>query len=148
MTGPIRHTDDDWSVITTADLPSFFVPRPPGGVLPEAIDEGMPPGYEPPRLMPADRRQHPRREIKGSIQVTLGGRDLAVQGVDVSAGGMACEPVPYWARRGDPILVRLPGTARHILGRVAWVRRRTDLEDDQVIGIRFATPQRGLHVLD
>lgn len=149
MKRPIRRTSDDWSVITTAHLPAFLAPTMPlAGVLQLSLDEGTPPNYIPPRMVPNDQRVHPRREIRSDIQVTLAGQELRVHGHDVSAGGMCCGSFPYWARRGDPILLQLPGTEHHILGRVVWVRREFEIDDEQLAGIRFTSPQRGLHILD
>lgn len=144
MTRPIRRTSDDWSVITTDELSRYYppVPLPIVGVLQDEVEEGPSPDYVPPRLVPTERRENPRREIRVAIDVTLGGRDLCLDGLDLGPGGIGCAALPGWARVGDPILVHWPGRDRAILGRVAWCDRERD--DCKLAGIRFDVEQHEL----
>lgn len=87
-----------------------------------------------------ERRNFPRRDLGEALHVTLSGREIEVQGVDISRGGIRCEPLPYWTRRGDPVLVKLPAPHFHALGRVVWVQPLGGEEDQRIGGIRFTSP--------
>lgn len=85
-----------------------------------------------------NRRVHPRLETEGRARVTLHGQDYNVMVKDMGDGGICCQPLPYWIRRGDPILVT---TREHaVVGRVAWRRPLSDGDDDLLVGVRFSRP--------
>ncbi len=87
-----------------------------------------------------DRRTYQRRPFGETLSVTLSGHEIEVRGVDISRGGIRCQPLPYWTRLGDPVLVRLPAPHFHALGRVVWVRPLEDDADLRTGGIRFTSP--------
>ncbi len=89
-----------------------------------------------------ERRIEPRTPVSGGVLVTINGQDFSAEGVDVSRGGICFQPVPYWVRRGDPVMIEMgePPTTQKVLGRVAWRRRLDDASGDLMIGVRFSRP--------
>ena len=85
-----------------------------------------------------NRRNHPRLETSGQARVTLDGQDYQVIVTDMGNGGLRCHPLPYWIRRGDPILVLVSSVP--LVGRVAWRRPLSDSNDDLLVGVRFSRP--------
>ena len=93
-----------------------------------------------------NRRAHPRLLTDGHAQVTLEGQIYNVVVTDMGDGGMCCQPLPYWIRRGDPILVHLRDQV--LVGRVAWRRSLSEDDDDLLVGVRFSRPHPELTRLD
>jgi len=101
-----------------------------------------PPTHPAPRN---ERRVFSRQPLDGELELTINGAGVSVLGVDISRGGLQCHPLPHWTRRGDPVLIHLPHPHRQVLGRVAWVRSRSQIESVKIAGIRFSSPLPFLH---
>jgi len=92
------------------------------------------------QLAEAERRDHRRRDVEAQGRITLEGQVYHVQVTDLGRGGLCCKPLPFWARRGDPVMVELETPQCQLLGRVAW-RKVLELGDDDVlVGVRFSRP--------
>lgn len=86
------------------------------------------------------RRRHRRRRFRKGLEVTINGRRFHARGVDVSRGGIACQPVPRGAKNGDPVLIELAEEPYRLLGRIVWFKPLGDGSDHLVIGVRFSRP--------
>jgi hypothetical protein len=93
-----------------------------------------------------NRRLHPRLETERRARVTLHGQDYHVMVTDLGDGGICCHPLPYWIRRGDPILISMRDHT--VMGRVAWRRTLSDQDDDLLVGVRFSRPHPELTDLE
>lgn len=95
-----------------------------------------------------DRRSRWRAPYPEGVRVTIYGREFRADGVDISMGGISFQPVPYWIKKGDPVLIEMAGPARRLIGRVVWLRSMDDGSDNLCIGVRFSSPDEQSPVAD
>ncbi len=86
-----------------------------------------------------DRRSRWRAPYPDSVRVSIYGREFAARGIDISMGGISFQPVPYWVKKGDPVLIEMQGPVRKLIGRVVWLKPMDDGTDNTIIGVRFAS---------
>ncbi len=87
-----------------------------------------------------ERRSRWRAPYPDVVRVSIFGREFRARGIDISMGGISFQPVPYWVKKGDPVLLEMQGPARKLIGRVVWIRPLDDDTDNTIIGVRFASP--------
>jgi len=90
------------------------------------------------RASQADERRSEEREQKACQgRLTIDGQRYRVQLTQFSEHGVCCLPLPYWVKKGDPILLDVD--CRKLVGRIAWRRKLSADGDDVQVGIRFSS---------
>ncbi len=95
-----------------------------------------------------DRRSRWRAPYPDTVRVSIYGREFRSRGIDISMGGISFQPVPYWVKKGDPVLIEMNGPARKLIGRVVWLKPMDDGTDNTIIGVRFASPDQQSPIAD
>jgi len=85
----------------------------------------------------SERRTEHREKKACAGQITVDGQQYQVRLSDLSEHGVCCMPLPYWVKRGAPILLNVDSC--QLVGRIAWRRQLSSVDDDVQVGIRFSS---------